>query len=324
MIRYYFLPFVCFINVSGYNTVQSLIERILMPDIALRFNKDMLVLSTPIDYQLKAQGFLDPGDREYVVLCEPELVEETYKLEKVMDTPCFVTATEGITRARLAFSRFEKQAHDMARISYEIGSSFNPQHLIAAIGPTGLPLDPTMTSSVKQSIQQYRQAASELGEYPFDALLFSAFSSSCDAECALKGARDVFYRPIFITLAPSEDGYLSDGVELSEGIAVCETAGADVVGISSKAYPELLVSFVRTIKKVTTKPLMVDVQIGIRDSSQFEPTKENPYPTPDALFVAACALQQEGVQFLRASGSATPSYTGALNAAVLGSDVKVG
>ncbi len=32
-----------------------------MPDIALRFNKDMLVLSTPIDYQLKAQGFLDPG-----------------------------------------------------------------------------------------------------------------------------------------------------------------------------------------------------------------------------------------------------------------------
>ncbi len=52
----------------------------------------------------------------------------------------------------------------------------------------------------------------------------------------LKGARDVFYRPIFITLAPSEDGYLSDGVELSEGIAVCETAGADVVGISLDGF----------------------------------------------------------------------------------------
>ena len=59
-----------------------------MPDIQLRFNKDMLVLSTPIDYQLKAQGFVEQGDREYVALCEPELIEETYKLEKIMETPC--------------------------------------------------------------------------------------------------------------------------------------------------------------------------------------------------------------------------------------------
>ena len=55
-----------------------------MPDIQLRFNKDMLVLSTPIDYQLKAQGFVEQGDREYVALCEPELIEETYNIEKIM------------------------------------------------------------------------------------------------------------------------------------------------------------------------------------------------------------------------------------------------
>ena len=133
-----------------------------MPDIALRFNKDMLVLSTPIDYQLKSQGFTNPGDREYVALCESDLIEEVYKVEKLMDTPCLVTATEGITRARLAYSRFEKQAEDMARIAYEVGSSFTPQHLIAAVGPTGLPLDTSISSSVKQSIQQYRDATEVL------------------------------------------------------------------------------------------------------------------------------------------------------------------
>ena len=55
-----------------------------MPDIQMRFNKDMLVLSTPLDYQLASQGF-DPSDREYVVLCEPELIEEAFKLEKSID-----------------------------------------------------------------------------------------------------------------------------------------------------------------------------------------------------------------------------------------------
>ena len=87
-----------------------------MPDIQMRFNKDMLVLSTPLDYQLAAQGF-DPSDREYVVLCEPELIEEAFKLEKSIDVPCFVTPTENITEARLAYARFEGRSERSIRHS---------------------------------------------------------------------------------------------------------------------------------------------------------------------------------------------------------------
>lgn len=100
-----------------------------MPDIQMRFNKDMLVLSTPLDYQLASQGF-DPSDREYVVLCEPELIEEAFKLEKSIDVPCFVTPTEGITEARLAYARFEGRAEEMARIAYETSAQFSPHNLI--------------------------------------------------------------------------------------------------------------------------------------------------------------------------------------------------
>ena len=292
-----------------------------MPDIALRFNKDMLVLSTPIDYQLKAQGFTNPGDREYVALCEPDLIEEVYKVEKIMDTPCLVTATEGITRARLAYSRFEKQADDMARIAYEVGSSFMPQHLIAAVGPTGLPFDVTMASSVKQSIQQYRDAALTLSQYPFDALYFSGFSVLGDAQCALKGAREVFEGPLFISLVTSSESDFSSDDALVEGVRACEQAGADVIGIVSAAKPEVLVHLASLVRKTTTKPVLCEVYINKKDARQFEPTDENPYPTPDELFSAACALQKVGVQFLRASGAATPAYTGALNAAVQGTDV---
>ena len=136
-----------------------------MPDIQMRFNKDMLVLSTPLDYQLASQGF-DPSDREYVVLCEPELIEEAFKLEKSIDVPCFVTPTEGITEARLAYARFEGRAEEMARIAYETSAQFSPQHLIAAIGPTGLPLDPTSAVSLKQSKKQYHDAVLALIEHP--------------------------------------------------------------------------------------------------------------------------------------------------------------
>lgn len=294
-----------------------------MPDIALRFNKDMLVLSTPIDYQLASQGFTEPGDREYVALCEPDLIEEVYKVEKLMETPCLVSATEGITRARLAYSRFEKQSSDMARIAYEVGSSFTPEHLIAAVGPTGLPLDPTMSSSVKQSEQQYRDAASTLMDYPFDALYFSGLSDLEDAKCALKGAREVYEGPLFISLAVSDEGGFSSEEKLAQGVAVCDTLGADVIGVVSAAKPDVLLKQIRAMRTKTHKPLLCDVHINKKDPRQFAPTDENPYPTPDELFSVACALQKVGVQFLRASGAATPAYTGALNAAVHGMDVEV-
>lgn len=112
-----------------------------MPDIQMRFNKDMLVLSTPLDYQLASQGF-DPSDREYVVLCEPELIEEAFKLEKSIDVPCFVTPTEGITEARLAYARFEGRSDDMARIAYETAAQFSPQHLIGGNWPYRLAARP--------------------------------------------------------------------------------------------------------------------------------------------------------------------------------------
>lgn len=265
-----------------------------MPDIQMRFNKDMLVLSTPLDYQLASQGF-DPSDREYVVLCEPELIEEAFKLEKSIDVPCFVTPTEGITEARLAYARFEGRAEEMARIAYETSAQFSPQHLIAAIGPTGLPLDPTSAVSLKQSKKQYHDAVLALIEYPFDALYFTGFKSLDDAQCALMGARAVYDGPVLISLVPNEEGMFSGGRTLSEGVALCDEYGADVIGVVSDAPARVLVGFAKEMASVTDKPLLVDVSVRRKDRRQFEPTNENPYPTADAMVELVVRLRAQGV-----------------------------
>lgn len=291
-----------------------------MPDIQMRFNKDMLVLSTPLDYQLASQGF-EPSDREYVVLCEPELIEESFKLEKSIGVPCFVTPTEGITEARLAYARFEGRSAEMARIAYESAAQFSPQHLIAAIGPTGLPLDPTSAVSLKQSKQQYHDAVLALKEYPFDALFFTGFRNLSDAQCALMGARAVYDGPLFISLVPAEGGIFSDGRTLAEGVALCDEYGADVIGVESYAPARVLVGYAKEMAAATDKPLLMDISVRRKDKRQFEPTEENPYPTPNEMIDLAVRLRAQGIEFLRASGSATPAYTGALLATVGGSDV---
>ena len=62
-------------------------------------------------------------------------------------------------------------------------------------------------------------------------------------------------------------------------------------------------------------------QVVERKPRQFDATEENPYYRPETMIDAALHLRAAGAQFLRATGNATPAYTGALAAAVMGADV---
>lgn len=292
-----------------------------MPDIQMRFNKDMLVLSTPLDYQLSSQGFEGLADREYVVLNEPELIEEAFNLEKTLGVPVFVAPTEGITEAQLAHARLEGHSADMARIAYEAGAQFSPQHYLAAIGPCALPLDPNSGPSLKQSRNQYRDAVRSLADYPFDGIFLSGFSNLYDAQCALMGSRAVYDGPLFICLVPQPDGGFPCGRSLAEAVELCDEYGADVIGVSSDGPARVLYGYAEAMANATDKPKLLDVVVRKRDRRQFEPTDENPYPTADALVDLALGLHARGIGFLRASGDANPAYTGALLATVSGLDV---
>ena len=54
-----------------------------MPDIALRFHKDMLVLSSPVAVVLARQGFDVEHDLEFANLVEPEAVRDALRLNKM-------------------------------------------------------------------------------------------------------------------------------------------------------------------------------------------------------------------------------------------------
>lgn len=293
-----------------------------MPDLALRFDKDMLVLSTSFDYQLQSQGFTDESDREYVVLCEPELIDEAYKLEKAIGTPCLVAPTEGITEARLSHGNYtEDAANAMAASAFEKVQDFSPQHSIAAIGPCGLPLDPSSAPSLKQSRFQYQNAVKALTAYPFDAVFFCGFDNLYDAQCALTGARAVYDGPLIISFSPDADGVFPCGRTLAEGVALCDEYGADVIGLRSGAAPEKFIEMACAMRAATNKPLLAEVVVNRVDKRQFEPTEENPYPQAGEMTSLAVKLFGAGVQFLRAVGAATPAYTGALYSTVSGHDV---
>lgn len=294
-----------------------------MADIEIRFHKDMLVLSAPVDYALERQGVDVAADGEFVSLMEPETVRDAMKMEIMAGAQCLVTNTAGICEARLAHKRMEDRAAELAAAALSCVQECRPQHVVCEIGSCGLPLDAANEKSLAQSVAQYEHAIRAFGDESYDAVLLDGLRSVADIRCAIEGARSATDRPLFASIDLDDDGLF--GGEAPD--AAFEALGAaDVVGISSAAGAVSIAEVVRRLSSLTDKPLLV--QIRLKAATQAEkrramlgaPLPGNPYALADDLADAAVVLRAAGAQFLRACGQATPACTGALAVAVSGAD----
>lgn len=339
-----------------------------MPDIALRFDKDMLVLSAPIDSVLARQGIDAARDRQYLNLMEPDVVHDAMNLEIMAGAQCIVATTEDITRARLAHLRMDGDASRLAAAAVEIANGLKPQHVLVEIGPSGLPLDASSKASLNESRAQYADAARAFGGVEFDAFLLSGFNNIADMKCALMGVAQVSDKPVFASMAIGSTELVpveplvgqSDGEDAAlgidhafelheaaeiptfggmrrqcvplptdrwpEAVAAMEDLGAEVIGFETADTISSAVEYAKQAAKLTSLPLLaqlyVDPSAAGRKASPLVPLADIEDYTPDTMATAAVKLFGAGVQFLRATGAATPAYTGALAATVMGLDVR--
>lgn len=303
-----------------------------MADIARRFDRDMLALSAPIEPGLAAQGVDIERDTEFMSLVEPDTVHDAYVLQMAAGTPVLVTATRGITPARLARHGLEDRLEDLAVAALTVAKSVEPQHILVEIWPCGLPLDPSSEASMKEHRDQYARVArvfealdrpDETGATAFDGYLLGGFGNVAALKAAIAGVRKVTDRPVFVSVVVDEDGFLSPKKteSIEEATAAAVEFGADVMGFATFAAPEAAVALARRIAADSTIPMMASLAVAREGVRRGRVLYREPYATPETMLSAAAALREAGVQFLRATASASPAYTAVLTAATAGLDV---
>lgn len=293
-----------------------------MPDISLRFHKDMLVLSSPVEPVLSRQGFdLDQG-LEFASLIEPEAMRDALRLSALAGAQCIVTSTSGITPARLAHRGMEDRGAELLDAALAAVREVSPQHVLVEVGPCGLPLDASSKNSLNEHRGQYARVARLCAERSIDAIFLNGFQSPVDLKCALMGVRQAVDAPVFASVDVDAEGGLADGrSSLEDALGVMADFGATVAGFATGAPLEQAEAFARRACGLGSLPVLAQLVVAKDDPKQGRPTPENPYYCPDALVDAGVRLRAAGAQFLRASGAATPAYTGALVAASEGFDV---
>lgn len=298
-----------------------------MADLALRFGKDMLVVSSPIQEALRRAGIESARDQALALLVEPETIEEAYRMETVAGPQCMVTPVADFTPARLVAVGAEGKGEALAEAALAVMAEFKPQHTLVEIAPCGLPLDPDSKASLVENRDQYARAAQLFDGRAFDAFFLNGFTTADDLKCALMGLRKVTDAPIIASVDVQGDGVLTSGRGTwREAVEVMVEYGAAVAGFSTLAAPSQARSLADTAREALEARgadlcLAATLQVFQRDAKQQGPTAENPYYSPDTMMPAALELRAAGAQFLRAAGQATPAYTGVLAVTVAGLDV---
>ena len=294
-----------------------------MADLALRFGKDMLVVSSPIQEALRRAGIESARDQALALLVEPETIEEAYRMETVAGPQCMVTPVADFTPARLVAVGAEGKGEALAEAALAVMAEFKPQHTLVEIAP----LDPDSKASLVENRDQYARAAQLFDGRAFDAFFLNGFTTADDLKCALMGLRKVTDAPIIASVDVQGDGVLTSGRGTwREAVEVMVEYGAAVAGFSTLAAPSQARSLADTAREALEARgadlcLAATLQVFQRDAKQQGPTAENPYYSPDTMMPAALELRAAGVQFLRAAGQATPAYTGVLAVTVAGLDV---
>ncbi len=288
-----------------------------MPDISLRFNRDMLVVSSPVENVLAPQGVDMQRDLLYLALMEPEGLVDALRLDLLAGAQCLVVPTASLTPARLTQISAADQGARVARALFDLARELKPQHILAEVGPCGLPLDASSKASLNEHRAQYARAARDLEPLGIDAVFLNGFSRITELKCALMGFAQVMDTPLFASVDVDGEGNLAASGEPLEGaLSAMADLGAAVGGFATAAPAERAAALARRARAAIDLPLMAQLSVGFRDGRA-----DAAYASPDAMVTAAAHLHAAGAQFVRASGEATPAYTGALVAAVTGLDV---
>lgn len=195
----------------------------------------------------------------------------------------------------------------------------------------------------------------------FDAFFLNGFTSCSDLKCALMGMRKVTDKPILasVDVAPAGEGAAAGALHgaavtdasapaadaavapaaatastapiytlggkgretFAQAVAVMAEYGAQVAGFQAAVAPDEAAKLAEQAASASFLPVLAQLVVADVNPEQAAPTPENPYFEPDAMIESADVLRAAGAQFLRATGNATPSYTGALVAATVGDSV---
>lgn len=168
------------------------------------------------------------------------------------------------------------------------------------VGPSGLFVPPHGDADFDDIYDGYREQIRALDEAGADFLLLEGLGSLSDLRAALLAARTTGL-PVMVLMSVDSDGHTMTGGNLLPALITLQAMGADAVGLSCDAEPDLAEEF-RRAQQHAAVPFAARLNPGGL--------------SPKELAEAAVPFLEAGVRILGAGPGAGPEHTAALAEAI--------
>nr|MCR4991873.1 homocysteine S-methyltransferase family protein [Lachnospiraceae bacterium] len=224
-----------------------------------------------------------------------------YKLEHCeydLDT----LVDKAISLVREAITKFEKASNSVyAR---------KPHFAALDIGPLGKLLKPIGNVSFDEAEAAYAEIVKAGVKAGADLLFCETFTDLYDLKAAIIAAKENSDLPLFVSVAPDENGRLLTGGDLEAYVALVEGLGVDVLGMNCGFGPKQFLKFLPVITKVCSTPIIVQPNAGLPKVVNGVTTFD---VTPEEFALDELELVKEGAALIGGCCGSTPEH---INAAI--------
>ena len=229
--------------------------------------KGILLLDGGFGTELIARGFPQGACPETWNVERPEVVKEIHKNYFDAGSDAVLTNSFGGSKIKLESYHVGQRCYELNKAAAMIANEVKPKGKFVggSMGPTGKFLKPTGEYEEDQFVEAYAEQARGLNDGGVDFLLIETQYDLKEALCALRGARNVSRKPVFVTLTFNKGprGYFTImGNGAAQAVQELEKEGVPAVGTNCTLNSEEMVDLVKIMRETTKLPLIAQANAG--------------------------------------------------------------
>lgn len=176
---------------------------------------------------------------------------------------------------------------------------------------TGRQLKPMGNLELEDLIDVYKQQIKLLEKYGCDILVVETMMSLAETRAALIAAKEITGLPIIVTLTFESSGRTLFGTDAVTGAVVCESLGADAIGVNCSTGPARMVSIVSDMAANTRIPIIAKPNAGL---PELDENNKTVYRMDAETFASEMeVLVDAGAQMIGGCCGTTPEFISAIN-----------
>jgi len=220
-------------------------------------------------------------------------------------------------RIKLAEYGLENEQEELIKalvgISKQAADECTDRKVLVAgdITMTGRQLKPIGNLELEELIDVYKEQIKLLEKYGCDLLVVETMMSLAETRAALIAAKEVSSLPVMVTLTFEAGGRTLFGTDAVTGAVVCESLGADAIGVNCSTGPAQMVSIVSDMAANTKVPVIAKPNAGLPELDEHNNTV---YKMDADTFASEMeVLVDAGAQIIGGCCGTTPEFISSIN-----------